>query len=332
MAEILSQEEIDALLGAYGSGGTGTGANSRASSYEVRLYDFARPERFSKEQIRQLEVVHRGFASGLANYLSAFMRTGIEMDHTLLDQISFDEYLKSVPSPTLLSSFRLEPEGTRCLIEFNPNVALAMVDLLTGGNGDAYLQSREMTDIEVQLMESIIRSALQQYMRGWEQFGRVECTLERVGSNQMVNPICNAQDRVLCGYFETRVGSQVGLISLCIPTLAIEARFEEFGTRRAEMMNSPNTALRTVIADTLTSSQVTGSATLGHTTVSIGDLLNLAEGDFVRLDQSVNREITFCIQGIPKYFAVPGVVGRKLGIHITNELDDEGNVYDKDAA
>lgn len=322
MSDILSQEELDALLSAYGGRRPSDGL-----SREVRMYDFTRPERFSKEEIRQIEAVHRTFANRLGNYLSAMLRGTVTVDHTTLDQSTFNEFLKSVPSPTLITTFNIEPAGIPCIIEINPNLVFAMVDFLAGGDGDALLSTREMTEIESRLMEGILKMALSHYVAAWEQFAKISCELDRVGANQMVMPILSAGDQVVCSYFETKVGNQVGLVSLCMPTIAVEAIFEAFGTRSKTISRTTDSTLQAMIADQLKTTEVRLRALLGETIVTINDLMQLREGDLVRLDQPVNRELEITIQGQPKFRGVPGVVGRKMGVHITSLSDSAVDLH-----
>lgn len=335
MAEILSQEEIDALLSAYSSGTpSNTSRGPERASREVALYDFSQPERFSKEQLRQIDAVNNSFASTFATQVSVQVRSSVDVQHTTMDQASFDDYLKSIPSPTLISTFRMEPLGVRCIVEFNPNVVFTLVDLMAGGDGDALLHTRGMTDIELRLMEGIVRLALSEYASAWEPFSRIECELERVGSNQMVSPIARPKDRMLGAYFEVRAGNQVGLLSFCLPILAPETILDEFASRSAVGTGVPNLEVRHAIAANLVNTSVWANAELGHADVTLDDLLNLQEGDVIRLDQPANREIVLAVQGVPKFLGIPGCLGRNLGVHITRELtgSDDMPMPDKEAA
>lgn len=333
MSEILSQEEIDALLTAFSStsGPAGGRGSERPATREVRLYDFAHPEQFSKEQLRQLEAVHKSFASTAASRLSAMLRTGIDIQHTTIDQCAFDDYLRSIPNPTLTSNFRMEPSQARCIVEVNPNVAMALVDVMTGGKGDVEATGRSLTDIEVRLMETVIRALLSEYEAAWEPYTRVSCPLEKAGSNQMVNPIAHARDRMLNVCYEVTVGKQMGLISFCSPSPAVEELLQSIGAQ-AESAQAGNSEIRTHIADNLGASTVLASAWLGQAEVSVGDLLGLQAGDMVRLEQPVNREISLALQDVPKFLAVAGVVGSRLALQITREAGaDSGNADDSDA-
>lgn len=327
MAEILAQEEIDTLLSAYSSGGVKTG--ERSSVYEVSLYDFAHPEQFSKEELRQIEIVQKTFANRLANHFSAVMRNSIEVSYTSLDQATYEEYLRSIPSPSLISTFRAEPFGTRCVIEINPNIVFALVDMMTGGNGDAYLESRDMTEIELHLMEPMIRAALSHYNSSWEHFSKIDCQLERVGGNQMVSPITGNQDRVLSTYYEIKVGSQVGLISICMPIHTAEAILDDFSKNSGSGNGVSNAHARALIAENLSTSMISACAVLGKSLITIDEIISLEKGDCIRLEQPALAEITIEIEGVEKFRGVPGLVGRRLGIHITQDIESVSN-FDKE--
>ncbi len=331
MSGILSQEEIDALLSVYSSGGASPGKTGESTrSREVRLYDFAHPEKFSKEQLRQLEAVHNSFASSLTHRLSATLRSTLEIRHTTLDQCSFEEYLKSIPNPTLTSTFKLEPAGVKAVIEVNPNIVFVLVDLMTGGSGEPKITNRPVTPIELKLMESVLKVAISEYQSAWSQFTEIKCSLERAGSDQMVNPIARPKDRMVSVCFELQTASQVGLISLCIPISGVESLLSSLG-HRGEMAQS-RAGERTKIEQHLKGSQVVATVVLGTAGVTLRDILDLAPGDTVRLDQPVDREIRLAVQGVPKFQAVPGVLGRKLAVQLTRTVGQDTQVLDKEAA
>ena len=331
MSGILSQEEIDALLSVYSSGGAAPGkAGEGSRSREVRLYDFAHPEKFSKEQLRQLEAVHNSFASSLSHRLSATLRSTLEIRHTTLDQCSFEEYLKSIPNPTLTSTFRLEPAGVKAVIEVNPNIVFVLVDLMTGGSGEPKIANRPVTPIELKLMEGVLKVALSEYQGAWSQFTEAKCHLERAGSDQMVNPIARPRDRMVSVCFEMQTASQVGLISLCIPISGVEALLSSLGQKAEHAQGRAGE--RAKIEQHLQGSHVTATVVLGTAGVTLRDILDLAPGDTVRLDQPVDREIRLAVQGVPKFLAVPGVLGRKLAVQLTRTLEEQDRLLDKEVA
>ncbi|MCC6484565.1 MAG: flagellar motor switch protein FliM [Armatimonadetes bacterium] len=321
-SEILSQQEIDSLLQVFDSASARRSGAANPVS-EVRLYDFRRPERFSKDQLKCVEAVHRALASSLSSYLSSLLRATVDVQYSTVEQCSFAEYLKSTPSSTFFSSFRIDPVGARCLIEVNPNLVFCLVDLMTGGDGDSSPDARDLTEIEMKLMESVIRPALKQYTRAWEPYGHTFCDLERAGVNLSANPAAASGDRVLSVTFEMQIGTHAGLISLCVPTHAVEAILHDFAQRSENTGSGPDLAIQQAISEQIGSSTVYLEALLGTVPVSINNLLALKPGDCVRLDNRATDEIILSVKGVPKYKAVPGVTGRYLAVQITHELSDE---------
>lgn len=323
MHEILSQQEIDSLLQAFSAGQSSRARRNASGVSEVRLYDFRRPERFSKEQLTRIENVSRALATSLSSHLSSALAATISIQFSTLQQCSFEEYLTGAPEAPLFSSFRIDPAGARSLIEINPNLVCAFVDLMTGGDGGAVSEARDLTEIEMKLMESVIRPALKQYTRAWEPYGHTFCDLERVGANLTTSPVAGAHDRMLVTTFEVQVASQTGLMSLCVPAHAIEAIMHDFEQRAAASSAGADPAIQQAICDQLGSSSVYLEARLGTARLSINNLLDLKPGDCVRLDNSATSEIVISVKSQPKYKAVPGVVGRRIGVQITRELTEE---------
>ncbi len=186
-----------------------------------------------------------------------------------------------------------------------------------------------MTEIELHLMEPMIRAALSHYNSSWEHFSKIDCQLERVGGNQMVSPITGNQDRVLSTYYEIKVGSQVGLISICMPIHTAEAILDDFSKNSGSGNGVSNAHARALIAENLSTSMISACAVLGKSLITIDEIISLEKGDCIRLEQPALAEITIEIEGVEKFRGVPGLVGRRLGIHITQDIESVSN-FDKE--
>ena len=171
MADILSQEEIDALLQVVDDDGNGHSANIPEHTEEpkqVVIYDFKRPNRVSKEQLRAVKGIHDKLARNLASQISSIMRSIVEIRLHSVDQMTYGEFLMSLPSPTSFNVFSIKPLDGNCVLEINPSIAFPMIDRLLGGNGDGFdSSSRELTDIEVNLLDAILRIIMQRLKESW---------------------------------------------------------------------------------------------------------------------------------------------------------------------
>jgi len=157
MQEILSQGEIDSLLQAISTGDIPVqDAEASTSSPKVKGYDFRRPNKFSKEHLRTLEMLHQQFARHLSSFLSGYLRTNINIELASVGQIIYDEFIRSVPTPTILTVFDLEPLNGSAIMEANTGFVFPIIDLMFGGNGSANDLNRELTDIEIQVTRKMM--------------------------------------------------------------------------------------------------------------------------------------------------------------------------------
>ena len=164
MADILSQEEIDALLEVVDDEGTEPETLERPTAIQQRqvtLYDFKRPNRVSKEQLRAFRGIHDKMARSLSSQISAIMRSIVEIQLHSVDQMTYGEFLMSLPSPTSFNVFSMKPLDGTGVLEINPSIAFPMIDRLLGGKGDPYESTREFSDIELNLLDTILRQMMQ---------------------------------------------------------------------------------------------------------------------------------------------------------------------------
>ncbi len=196
MSDILSQDEVDALLSAVAGGGFEDDAGAPSSGgggdvpppvndgagfsafgepdepqKPVTLYDFKRPDRVSKEQLRTLQNLHEGYARLLSTTLTSFLRTLIEIELVSVDQLTYQEVIMSISSPSCIYVFQLEPLEGSALMEVSPSLIFLMLDRLFGGQGRNADQNRELTDIERSVMNKIIERALVDLKVIWENIG-----------------------------------------------------------------------------------------------------------------------------------------------------------------
>jgi flagellar motor switch protein FliM len=168
MSEILSQNEIDELLAALSSGDIGIEEQNTEEKHRVKKYDFKRPNKFSKDHTRTLEMVHDNFSRIASNYLTAHLRSSVQIKVISSEQITFEEFIHSIPNPTILISFYLEPFEGLMLFETGPQFVFQIIDILFGGAGKSAIKTREFTEIEKNIIKRINMKLLEsQYQLTW---------------------------------------------------------------------------------------------------------------------------------------------------------------------
>ena len=314
MTDVLDQSEVDALLAAVEAGGVETAEQltSRAAraSKEVHSYDFKRPERVSKEQMRALEGIHDSFSRNLGASLSGFLRTIVEARVVTVEQLTYSEFIHSLPNPTNFNLLTVEPlEGQMCL-EISPLIIYPIIDRLLGGsNSELFVPQRPLTAIEQRLVARITDRALTALTETWSELVEVDFKLAEVESNPHLVQIVAPNEVVVVLGFEIKMSGRAGTMSLCIPFNVIEPVMGKLLSQGwlAYQRQSAVEDKSQDIARGLGATFVTVSAYLAETTITVGELLALQPGDILQTTKPVGGEIILQVEGQNKF---AGQIGR----------------------
>ncbi|MFC1512334.1 flagellar motor switch protein FliM [Candidatus Latescibacterota bacterium] len=330
MADILSQEEIDALLSAV-SYGEEVEVQQETAKVErlVNTYDFRHPARVSKDQLRTLQNLHDNFARLLSSTFSTLQRSIIEINLVSVDQITYSEFIMSLSSPSCTYTFRMEPLEGVAIIDFSQSVVFSFVDRLFGGRGTSIVTEREITWIEKSVMNNIINRALRDLERTWERIIPLECKVEMLETNPEFVQVVPASETVVLISFELKSENVNGLINLCYPYISIEPIALRLGGQNlvSSAREVPQEELlknrkRVEIFDAFI------RVILGEAHLTVRDLIDLKPGDVVTLDQHINEEIEVYVNNELKFYGRPGLFGKYKAVEIlsriyTNKLEVE---------
>ena len=223
MTEILSQDEIDALLSAISSGEVDPDDYSAVGEQKkVKIYDFRRPDKFSKDQIRTLQMMHETFARLTTTALSAQLRALVSVHVGSVDQLTYEEFIRSIPNPTTLAVINMDPLRGSAVLEIDPSITFTIIDRLFGGLGEPTKITRELSDIELSVMEGIIVRILGNLREAWSTVIDLRPRLGAIETNPQFAQIVPPNDMVVLITLETKVGDVEGMTNLCIPYITIE--------------------------------------------------------------------------------------------------------------
>jgi len=309
MADILSQEEIDALLEVVEEEGDTLSSEAEPSdTRQVILYDFKRPNRVSKEQLRAVKGIHDKMARNLASQISSIMRSIVEIQLHSVDQMTYGEFLMSLPSPTSFNVFSIKPLDGNCIIEINPSIAFPMIDRLLGGLGESYESTRELTDIELNLLDAILRIIMQRLKEGWAPITDMYPTVETKESSPNVVQIVSQNEIVIMVVMEIIIGNSSGMINLCYPVIYLEPILSRLANRdimlgETSAKKSRNKELNTLISR----AEVFIESIIGQAELSVGELLELKKGDIIRLDRAADDKAIVMIDKKELFLAEIGL-------------------------
>lgn len=329
LTEILSQGEIDALLEAITSGEMNADELKKDEDVKkVKLYDFKRALRFSKDQIRSLTRIHENFARLLTTYFSAQLRTFVQISVISVDQLPYDEFIRSIPKMTILNIFGATPLEGRMVLEVNPNVAYAMLDRILGGAGSAPEKVGNLTEIEAMIMERMFTRALENFQEAWKNIAELTPKLELMEMNPQFMQIVSPNETVAVISFSTKIGDTTGMMNLCLPHVVLEPIMPKLSVHHwfAQQKKTIGTEEYNHLQKKINFSSLPVSIELGRTSITVSDLLALTNGDVIQLDQKVEEPLVAIVGQVPKYRVFPGSLKGKLAVQITDVIKEEEEV------
>jgi flagellar motor switch protein FliM len=337
--DVLSQEEVESLLNAMSGKEIGDDDVPAAGSREttpvlpavrkfnekVVPYDFKRPERVGKEQMRALQTLHEGFGRSFAAGLSAMLRSMVEVKLTSVDQLTYSEFVFSLENPTCFNLLSAQPLDSHFILDINPAILYPIIDrLLGGGREGSSIARRPLTEIERRIVSRITGLFLSELARAWENVIQLDFEVIRVESNPQLVQIVPPNEVVVLVSFELSMGEHRGMMNLCIPYNSIEKVSSKLSDNSwvsyGRHKPTPDTIER--IGRSLRSSLVEVKIRLARTRITTKDLIGLRVGDIVTTEKDVHSPLVAYVEGVPKFHASPGAFKGRKAIRIDQVLTD----------
>ncbi len=331
MSDILSQDEIDALLSTVASGEGGGEVQAAASPQalqthvgtkpppSVNPYDFRRPERVSKDQIRALGSIHEVFARNFGASLSAYLRTIVDFRVVSVEQLTYAEFIFSLPNPTCFVVVEAPPlEGQMCL-ELSPLIIYPIVDRLLGGTGSrVYIPPRAMSSIEWVLARGIVDQALEHLSEVWHNLVEARFRVVATESNPHLVHIVAPTEVVVLITFEIKLGQNAGTMTLCIPFNTVESVLSHVTSQAWFYKAKPPTERQIQrLERNLLRTPVELVAFLGRATIRLSQLKNLQVGDILTLNKRTDQDVLIRVEGTTKFAGRVGQYRNSRAIRIT---------------
>lgn len=331
MADVLSQSEIDALLSALSTGSLEPDElQKEEEKHKVKVYDFRSPQKFSKDHIRTLELIHDNYARIISNFLTAQLRKNVKVKIETVEQITYEEFIHSIQNPTIMTMFRMPPLTGTILFETNPQFSFQIIDVLLGGTGERNTVSKEFSDIDKNIMMQITSGMISNLKLAWEDILSVEPEVESLETNPAINQTLAPNEPVALVTFSVEMGKSNTFINICIPYLSIEKVLDKLVVQYwfQNEKDASGDEVREKIEEGLNPVEIEMSAELGCTHLTIDDFLNLSKGDIIRLDNKCTSPIKIYVENQECYYARPGITGKNLGVAVLDIIDKDVNEYE----
>ena len=326
--DVLDQSEVDALLAAVGSGEVEEEAPEAQifsrhrrdfDEVEIRDYDFKRPERVSKDQMRSLQTLHEQFARNFGASLSGFLRTIVEVKVATCEQMTYGEFISALPNPTSFNLIEADAlEGQVCM-ELSPLIIYPIIDRLLGGTSqDLFIPQRPMTLIESRLISNVTNRGLEALTEAWAGVKEMHFSVTSTESNPQLVQIVPPNEVVVVIGFEIKMSNRAGTMSLCIPYNVIEPVMEAVSAQNwfSSGRGNREPGLEGRLNESLAGASVAVSGVLARTTISLRDLANMAAGDLIMTETPATRPMVLCVGGEQKFLAHIGQHRKKRAVRI----------------
>ncbi len=331
--DVLSQDEVESLLSSLdtvtpetpptpAAPATASAAPARPREL-VTAYDFKRPERIGKEQMRALQSLHEGIGRNFGAGLSSLLRNVVEVKLTSVDQLTYSDFIFSLESPTCFNLLTAAPLEGNLILDINPSILYPIINqLLGGGTETGSVGRRPLTEIELRLTSRVTNLFLSDLRRVWANILPLDFQVVRIESNPQLVQIVPPNEVVVLICFELTLGNGEvrGMMQLCIPFNAIERIGNKLtanswvGYTRVE----PTDESYAHMGRTLEGATVELVATLARSKITTADLLGLRVGDIISTEKAICAPLEVAVQGTAKFFAFPGAIRGHKAIRIAD--------------
>lgn len=331
MSEVLSQNEIDALLKAISTGEVDAEEiKEEKQEKKIRNYDFKSPKKLAKDQLRTLQIIHENFSRVLNTFLSGYLRSYIHTEVLTVEELSYYEYSNSIVNPAVLSVVNFEPLTGQVVLEISPSIAFTFIDRILGGMGKNFDEKRSFTEIETTLIRKLMKQVLDLMIDPWENVIELQPKLDKIETNSQFVQIVSPNETVALVTLSLRVGETEGMMNICIPHIVIEPILDKLSTKFwfSNISKSITDGDRNLLKKRVEQSKVTVAAIMGSTTITVKEFLDLQIGDVIMLDNLVNQEIEISVGQQSKYYGIPGTSKNKLAVKVTR-VEKKGDELDE---
>ena len=329
-SDVLSQSEIDQLLSALSTGVVSAEEiKDEEKQKKIKVYDFKRPDKFSKDQIRTLYMLHENFARLLNTYLSTHLRAIVNVNVASVDQLTYEEFVRSLSNPSVIGVLNMEPLKGNIIFEMNPNIASVIIDRLFGGLGESLSKIRALTDIEEVIIRRVFNKALESFKEAWHNVIEITPKLEAIETNPQFTQIVPPNDMVVIITLQVKIGDIEGLMNICIPYLVLEPVMSKLTTTywvASSVAKEDHPEQVKVLQRKIEKTYVPLIVELGKIDITVQEFLDLAVGDVLQLDAKVGNELNVIVGRKSKFWCRPGTSSNKVAVQIARvntEGDDE---------
>ncbi len=325
MADVLSQNEIDALLKQLSSGELDVDDMEDVKSARIKEYDFSRPAKFSKEHLRTLEIIFEHYGRLLSSNLPAYLRKNVQVEVMNSEAVTYSEFSNALSNPVLLGVVNMAPLNGNIIIEMATNIGYTIIDRVLGGSGEPLDKMRDFSEIEIIILQRIFAIIINLLKEPWINVVEISPYLERIETNSQFAQIISPTEMIAIVTININIGGIEGLMNICLPYITLEDVMDKLNTKYwfSTMQDRDEQSYADVIETAINKAYIPISAELGNSVISVMDFVNLQVGDIIKLDKNVEDPLDIFVGNIVKFKAVPGMFNDNYSVKITEIYREE---------
>ena len=308
---VLSQQEIDSVFKKLRDG------KNDDPTRRAQIYDFRRPDRIAKDQLRAIHVLHENFVRNLASSLSAFLRAYVAVNLVSFEQLSFQEFARCLPSPTSIVALGMKPFDGSAVLEINPSLVFPILEMLLGGAGSTATKiTREVTEIEQSILDGLLRIILNDLKTAWSAVADIGFSIEGHETEPQLLQLLAPNEAVVAIGMEVRIAETSGLMNIGVPSIIVKMLRQKFdqqwSMRKSEVTETDRERMLRLVRP----SRLQLDARMQGMKVGLDSVLDLREGDVLAFDYPVERPLDLTVNGKVKYRGEIVTTGRKRGYQV----------------
>jgi len=315
----LSQEDVDRVFREAAGEPAGLPEQALGPAKTVS-FDFRRPDRIPKEQLRSIHLLHDFFARNLASSLGAYLRAYVAVHLVSVEQLSFAEFLHYLPTPTCIATTGMKPLDGNAVLELNPSLVFPMLDILLGGTGkNSMKEFREITEIERSIIESVLRIVLHDLTETWRPVAEIDFAIESIETQPQMIQILSPNEAIVAVGFEITTGENRGLMNFGIPSIIVKMLGQQFDQQWSLRRKAASPAEQQLVRGLVERLPLTLDARLTGGSLRTSQLLQLEPGDVLALDLPLERPVTVAVNGKGKFQGEIVQSGRNRAVLLHSE-------------
>lgn len=325
MGEVLSQNEIDNLLKALSTGELDAEEYKNVDEKQVKVYDFKRPSKFSKEHLRTLEIIFEHYGRLLYTNLPAYLRKNVAVEVVNSEAVIYSEFSNALSNPVLLGIVDASPMNGKIIMELGTNLGYAIIDRMLGGSGGTLEKKREFSEIEIIILERFLSICIDLLREPWQNVAAIKPRLERIETNPQFAQIISPQEMISIVTLSIKIGDVEGLMNICLPFDTLEDVMDKLNTKYwfSTMKEKDENTYEEAIESLISRAEIPIKATLGRSIISVNDFVNLQKGDIIKLESKIGEELEVYVGNIKKFNALPGSSNDNYAVRITSIIREE---------